>query len=120
MQAIKKVSVVNSNVPCISVLLRPLQSTQLTGLAVSKNPHAVLKSLYNRILKTLSLMPEDSGYRKHTTAIIQSRLQAVSMISDIPKLEKTIDCGQIEEVIVQVRIAVWLSVYVRDYLETLF
>ncbi|KAF5398700.1 ETC complex I subunit region [Paragonimus heterotremus] len=77
------------------------KSTQLTGLAVSKNPHAVLKSLYNRILKTVNLMPEDSGYRKHTTAIVQSRLQAVSTISDISKLEKTIDCGQIEEVIVQ-------------------
>ncbi|CAH8541119.1 unnamed protein product [Dicrocoelium dendriticum] len=77
------------------------QSTQLTGLAVSKNPHATLTALYNRILKVLSLMPEDSGYRKHTSAIVQSRLQAVSTISDISKLEKTIDCGQIEEVIIQ-------------------
>ncbi|VDP93108.1 unnamed protein product [Echinostoma caproni] len=48
----------------------------------------------------IDLMPEDSGYRKHTTEIVRARLQA---ISDINKLEKTIDCGQIEEVIVQVR-----------------
>ncbi|THD19797.1 Mitochondrial NADH-ubuiquinone oxidoreductase 13 kDa-B subunit [Fasciola hepatica] len=77
------------------------KSTYLTGLAVSKNPHAILKSLYNRILKVVSLMPENSGYRKHTSEIIQARLQAVSNISDIERLEKTIDCGQIEEVIVQ-------------------
>ncbi|TGZ64049.1 hypothetical protein CRM22_006583 [Opisthorchis felineus] len=77
------------------------KSTQLTGLAVSKNPHAILKALYNRILKVVALMPEEAGYRKHTTAIVQSRLQAVSTIQDINKLEEAIDCGQIEEVIVQ-------------------
>ncbi|CAL8098777.1 unnamed protein product [Calicophoron daubneyi] len=77
------------------------KSTMLTGLPVCKNPHTILKSLYNRILNVVSLMPAESGYRKHTTAVVQARLNAVSTISDISKLEKTIDCGQIEEVIVQ-------------------
>ncbi|KAA0194657.1 NADH dehydrogenase ubiquinone 1 alpha [Fasciolopsis buskii] len=77
------------------------KSTYLTGLAVSKNPHTILKSLYNRILKVVSLMPEDCKYRKHTSEIVQARLQAVSTISNIKELEKKIDCGQIEEVIVQ-------------------
>lgn len=60
-------------------------------------------------------MPEDCKYRKHTSEIVQARLQAVStvcvrefqpiltwQISNIKELEKKIDCGQIEEVIVQV------------------
>ncbi|RTG82453.1 NADH dehydrogenase (ubiquinone) 1 alpha subcomplex subunit 5 [Schistosoma bovis] len=49
-------------------------------------------------------MPEESSYRRHTNEIVQSRLNAVQKISDIPTLESTIDCGQIEEVIVQVGI----------------
>ncbi|KER27743.1 hypothetical protein T265_05297 [Opisthorchis viverrini] len=61
----------------------------------------ILKALYNRILKVVALMPEEAAYRKHTTAVVQSRLQAVSTIQDINKLEEAIDCGQIEEVIVQ-------------------
>ncbi|CAH8571696.1 unnamed protein product [Schistosoma rodhaini] len=77
------------------------RSTLLTGLPVSKNPHIILTSLYRRILKVLALMPEESSYRRHTNEIVQSRLNAVQKISDIPTLESTIDCGQIEEVIVQ-------------------
>uniref|UniRef100_A0A094ZK60 NADH dehydrogenase [ubiquinone] 1 alpha subcomplex subunit 5 n=1 Tax=Schistosoma haematobium TaxID=6185 RepID=A0A094ZK60_SCHHA len=76
-------------------------STLLTGLPVSKNPHIILTSLYKRIIKVLALMPEESSYRRHTNEIVQSRLNAVQKISDIPTLESTIDCGQIEEVIVQ-------------------
>ncbi|CAH8555987.1 unnamed protein product [Schistosoma margrebowiei] len=77
------------------------RSTLLTGLPVSKNPHIILTSLYKRIIKVLALMPEESSYRRHTNEIVQSRLNAVQKISDIPTLESTIDCGQIEEVIIQ-------------------
>ncbi|CAH8540614.1 unnamed protein product [Heterobilharzia americana] len=73
------------------------QSTQLTGLPVSKNPHLILTSLYNRILKLLALMPEDSSYRRHTNEVVSSRLNAVKKITDIPTLESTIDCGQLKK-----------------------
>nr|CAX75593.1 NADH dehydrogenase (ubiquinone) 1 alpha subcomplex 5 [Schistosoma japonicum] len=88
---------------CIKAMQSLKKSTLLTGLPVSKNPHIILTSLYNRILEVLAVMPEESSYRRHTNEIIQSRLNAVQKISDVPTLESTIDCGQIEEVILQAR-----------------
>ncbi|VDQ05373.1 unnamed protein product [Trichobilharzia regenti] len=71
---------------------------------------SILTSLYNRILKVLALMPEESSYRRHTSEVVQSRLNAVNKIPDVPTLESTIDCGQIEEVIVQVKyILLWTT-----------
>ncbi|KAK4467370.1 hypothetical protein MN116_008861 [Schistosoma mekongi] len=92
-----------SNIWCRKTMQSLKRSTLLTGLPVSKNPHIILTSLYNRILKVLAVMPEESSYRRHTNEIVQSRLNAVQKISDVPTLESTIDCGQIEEVILQAR-----------------
>merc|ERR1711933_291011 len=55
--------------------------TGLTGMAVSRNPTHTLGVLHGKNLRALAKMPADFPYRKHTEALI--------------------NCGQIEEVIIQ-------------------
>ncbi|XP_020289611.1 NADH dehydrogenase [ubiquinone] 1 alpha subcomplex subunit 5 [Pseudomyrmex gracilis] len=79
------------------------KSTNLTGLAVCKNPHLELVPLYNRILRVLQKMPNDYAYRKETEKIVKDRLKIVRENPDIPTIENKINCGQVEELIVQAR-----------------
>lgn len=58
-----------------------VQSTNLTGLAVCKNPHLELVPLYNRILRVLQKMPNDYAYRKETEKIVKDRLKIVREVS---------------------------------------
>jgi len=57
-----------------------LQTTGLTGLAVSKNPVAVLNIVHNKILRCLQKMPEDAAYRKYTEQIINEREVALKSV----------------------------------------
>ena len=75
--------------------------TNLTGLAVSKNPHRSLTVLYNKILRALENMPDTSAYRQHTSKIVQERLAHVNSEPDVPTLEAKINSGQVEELILQ-------------------
>ncbi|XP_054715505.1 NADH dehydrogenase [ubiquinone] 1 alpha subcomplex subunit 5-like [Uloborus diversus] len=75
--------------------------TQLTGLAVAKHPHHTLTSYYNKILRALENIPKDAAYRQHTSKIVEERLAIVSSEPDIGKLEEKINCGQVEELILQ-------------------
>ncbi|VDL16656.1 unnamed protein product [Hymenolepis diminuta] len=77
------------------------KTTNLTGLAVAKAPHASLKAVYNRILVVLKMMPETAAYRVHTEQLVNERLALVEKTPVVAELEKKIDCGQIEEVIAQ-------------------
>ncbi|PAA47456.1 hypothetical protein BOX15_Mlig014547g3, partial [Macrostomum lignano] len=76
-------------------------TTGLTGLAVNSTPHISLTALYDRTLKLLARMPADAKYRQSTEAIVKERLAAVNSEPDISRLEKRINCGQIEEVVQQ-------------------
>lgn len=76
-------------------------TTGLTGLAVAKNPHHTLGVLYSKILTTLKKMPETAAYRKHTEAIINERCELLKSTASVEEAERKINCGQIEEVIVQ-------------------
>lgn len=76
-------------------------STKLTGLAVAQNPHHTLTSLYNKILRALSKMPADAKYRQYTEKIVQERAKVVATTPNVLQIEKTINCGQVEELIVQ-------------------
>ncbi|CAG5121016.1 unnamed protein product, partial [Candidula unifasciata] len=89
-------------------------STGLTGLAVSQHPHKTLKALYNRIIVLLQKIPQESAYRRHTEKIINERLKMVENESDTAKLERKINCGQVEEVIKQTERELYL---VRKLLE---
>uniref|UniRef100_A0A8C5PGI5 NADH dehydrogenase [ubiquinone] 1 alpha subcomplex subunit 5 n=1 Tax=Leptobrachium leishanense TaxID=445787 RepID=A0A8C5PGI5_9ANUR len=77
------------------------KTTGLVGLAVSQNPHERLRILYTKILTTLQNIPKDAAYRQYTEQIVNERMSAVQMVSDVQKLEDKINCGQIEEVIAQ-------------------
>lgn len=77
------------------------KTTGLTGLTVVQNPHKALGVLYGKILRTLEKMPETAAYRKHTEAIIKERADILRTTPVIEEAEKKINCGQIEEVIVQ-------------------
>lgn len=75
----------------------------LTGMQPSRNPREELRLVYQRTLKTLEKMPDDSAYRKYTGSIITDRLKAVLEEKDVGKLERRINSGMIEEVIVQAK-----------------
>ncbi|CAF1002364.1 unnamed protein product [Adineta steineri] len=76
-------------------------TTNLTGMTVSKDPHYALKLLYGKILRDLKKIPATAIYRKYTEDIINTRLGHVESETNIARLERKINCGQIEEVIVQ-------------------
>lgn len=48
-------------------------------------------------------MPPEYEYRKQTEKLINQRLKLVDAIVDVVDLEKRINCGQIEEVVIQAR-----------------
>jgi len=90
-------------------------TTNLTGLTVARNPINTLGSLYGRSLRALAKMPADYPYRKHTEQIVSERAAMVKSATTIEELEKKINCGQIEEVIIQAENEVALA---RMLLET--
>lgn len=75
------------------------ESTNLTGLAVSKNPHQTLGVLYNKILKALEPMPDTAFYKKETKSLVETRLNLVNTVKDPVELEAKLNSGQLEEVI---------------------
>ncbi|XP_020658785.1 NADH dehydrogenase [ubiquinone] 1 alpha subcomplex subunit 5 [Pogona vitticeps] len=77
------------------------KTTGLVGVAVAENPHEHLKVLYTKILAALNNIPRDAAYRKYTEKIINDRFDLVKTEPNIEKLENKINCGQIEEVILQ-------------------
>ncbi|XP_008287163.1 NADH dehydrogenase [ubiquinone] 1 alpha subcomplex subunit 5 [Stegastes partitus] len=85
------------------------KTTGLVGLAVSNNPHERLRILYTKILDSLQTIPQDAAYRKYTEQLVNERFNHVKAEPDVEKLEKKINCGQIEEVILQAEYELRLS-----------
>ena len=56
---------------------------------------------YKHTLKALTQMPAEYEYRKQTEKIINERLNHINSTTDALELEKKINCGQIEEVVIQ-------------------
>lgn len=77
--------------------------TGLTGLLPVEHPHYHLRKVYERTLIELAKFPDESAYRRHTEAIVNQRLATVQepLNKDVGKLERALDSGQIEEVIMQ-------------------
>jgi len=77
------------------------KATQIVGLAVSKTPRNTLTEVYTKTLGVLGALPQSSVYRQQAEYITKERLELVKSTEDVMQLEKKINCGQIEEVIVQ-------------------
>lgn len=101
-----------------SSLLRAKATTELTGIAVHPAPLQALNETYTKTLSLLDTLPSESVYRQATLALTEHRLQALKAVEEshqqavnsgdkdrvesvIEELERTIDAGQIEEVIMQ-------------------
>lgn len=63
----------------------------------------VLCNLYTKTLSVLQGMPREAAYRRQTEQVVQQRLQIVQAETSIPAIENKIGCGQVEELIDQVR-----------------
>merc|ERR1712002_1204278 len=74
--------------------------TYMTGLAVAKAPRKDLIDLYKSTLLAISEMPT-SMYTQQVETITKHRLDLTEKVEDVMELEKKINCGQIEEVIIQ-------------------
>lgn len=85
------------------------KTTGLTGLMVARNPQFTLTTLYTKILGTLAKMPQEAAYRKHTEKLVNERLAIVSDEINLDNIEKRIQGGQIEELIVQAESELLLS-----------
>lgn len=79
------------------------KSTGLTGLKVLKNPREELMMTYNNILKTLNEMPDNSAYKRYTMANVNERLKIVQNEKDVDLIERKINCGQCEELLIQAK-----------------
>ncbi|XP_068982020.1 NADH dehydrogenase [ubiquinone] 1 alpha subcomplex subunit 5 [Bombus flavifrons] len=79
------------------------KSTNLTGLAVSVNPRVELRTLYDRILRLVSQMPEDYIYRKSMESLVKERTDIISQNERVSDIEEKIKQGQIEELIIHAK-----------------
>jgi NADH dehydrogenase (ubiquinone) 1 alpha subcomplex subunit 5 len=76
-------------------------TTGLTGLSVHPDPLPALQRTYEETLSALAALPATSVYRQGTEALTRRRLGVVQQASgDVAAVEKAIDEGQIEEVLV--------------------
>merc|ERR1712002_707017 len=77
------------------------KSTNMVGMAVAKTPRATLIEVYTKTLGVLGSIPQSSPYRQQVEQITNERLDLVNKTENVMTLEKKINCGQIEEVIIQ-------------------
>eukprot|EP00518_Triparma_eleuthera_P002956 CAMPEP_0182453624 /NCGR_PEP_ID=MMETSP1319-20130603/611_1 /TAXON_ID=172717 /ORGANISM="Bolidomonas pacifica, Strain RCC208" /LENGTH=152 /DNA_ID=CAMNT_0024651571 /DNA_START=206 /DNA_END=661 /DNA_ORIENTATION=- len=77
-------------------------STGLVGLPVHPDPVPALKAANLKILEAVAPIPDSAGYKESITGITNFRLRVIEESEgDIDYIESEIDCGQIEELIVQ-------------------
>ncbi|KAG5185566.1 NADH dehydrogenase [Tribonema minus] len=76
-------------------------STGLVGLPVDPNARVNLAQKQNDILEKIKIIPEHTGYRKAVEAISKYRLKVLDSSLTDEQVEDEINCGQLEELIVQ-------------------
>ena len=76
-------------------------ATNMVGLMVAKTPKTTLQDLYTKTLAAVTAIPQSSAYRQQVETLTQQRLDLVNASNNIGNIEKKINAGQIEEVIVQ-------------------
>ncbi|NP_001165824.1 NADH dehydrogenase [ubiquinone] 1 alpha subcomplex subunit 5 [Nasonia vitripennis] len=76
-------------------------TTGLTGLNIHQYPRRTLAILYGKIIRVLQKFPTDYSYRQYTEILVKEKADIVNQIESVAEIEKKIDCGQIEELILQ-------------------
>ncbi|RKP07553.1 ETC complex I subunit conserved region-domain-containing protein [Thamnocephalis sphaerospora] len=77
------------------------QTTSIYGVAVHPSPRPHLISVYQQTLEALKPIPATAVYRQATEALTKQRLGVVEGTENVEEIERTLDVGQIEEVIMQ-------------------
>ena len=81
------------------LMARVKETTGIVGLEVVPNAREVLIGLYNKTLKEIQTVPEDEGYRKAVESFTRHRLKVCQEEHDWEAIEKSLGCGQVEELI---------------------
>jgi NADH dehydrogenase (ubiquinone) 1 alpha subcomplex subunit 5 len=68
---------------------------------VHPNPRPHLIKVYQDTLEALEPIPSTAIYRQAAEALTKQRLSVVEQLESVEEIERTLDAGQIEEVIVQ-------------------
>eukprot|EP00158_Paraphelidium_tribonemae_P005214 Partr_v1_DN27228_c3_g1_i5_m39128 putative NADH dehydrogenase (Ubiquinone) 1 alpha subcomplex len=77
------------------------RTTGLAGIPVHPRPRDDLISIYTATLAELQKCPTDAVYRTQTEALTTHRLNVVKSTESITDIERAIDAGQIEEVLIE-------------------
>lgn len=132
LRAASSTSTIASAAAGASSLARAKATTEITGLAVHPSPIKALEENYTKTLSMLEALPAESVYRQATQALTENRLEAVKRVqkdhqeavnsgdkerleSVIGELERTIDAGQIEEVVIQAEDEIKLSAKMLEW-----
>ncbi|KAJ1554784.1 hypothetical protein HK096_001657 [Nowakowskiella sp. JEL0078] len=84
-----------------SASLHIKETTGIHGIAVHPFPRPALIETYNRILHSIKRIPSESVYRQSVEAITKQRLAVVESLDNYEDIEKKLNAGQIEELIMQ-------------------
>eukprot|EP00514_Thraustochytrium_sp_LLF1b_P002956 CAMPEP_0184519564 /NCGR_PEP_ID=MMETSP0198_2-20121128/6697_1 /TAXON_ID=1112570 /ORGANISM="Thraustochytrium sp., Strain LLF1b" /LENGTH=112 /DNA_ID=CAMNT_0026910095 /DNA_START=238 /DNA_END=576 /DNA_ORIENTATION=- len=79
------------------------RTTGLVGLAVVPDAREKLIDMYNKTLEKVKVIPAEVEYRKSVEQITNFRLGVCQKFADLETIEKEIDCGQVEELLVQAK-----------------
>ncbi|XP_043471533.1 NADH dehydrogenase [ubiquinone] 1 alpha subcomplex subunit 5 [Leptopilina heterotoma] len=91
------------------------KTTGLTGILVAQDPHRLLNILYGKILRALDKLPQDYAYRTTTEKLIRNRAAIVKDNSNVDSIENKIECGQVEELIIQAQNELVLARKMLEY-----
>lgn len=75
------------------------ETTGLTGLKVQPGARDILLKLYKQTFEALEEIEEGTPYRKWVEKFTTYRVNIIKEEEDIFKIEEKIDCGQVEQLI---------------------
>ncbi|CAK9026318.1 Guanine nucleotide-binding protein G(o) subunit alpha [Durusdinium trenchii] len=90
------------------------RTTGLVGLEVVPDARDKLADIYAHTLEKLKELPAEAPYRQSIEAITKHRLMVVQKHEDVAAIEKEIECGQVEELLVDAQEELKLMEHIKD------
>jgi NADH dehydrogenase (ubiquinone) 1 alpha subcomplex subunit 5 len=84
------------------------------GLNAHPQPKPALLALYSRLLISLSRLPSCT-YKQSTEALVKQRMDILAKYEQVSEIESQINCGQIEELIIQAENELKLSELMAEW-----